>query len=400
MSSQSPWIYQTPSGTAAVIDIPASLSFKEGLRPVSCEPLKEPYRLPEPKNGVELRQTRDLEVVHEGLAPIIEMGMEELRGVVEEGKWCLERTVRDLNKEEDKGLVQWQDMMESMRGFGAYDDQTVVDLAEQAEDTLYDLSDIYGRVVTNTTPRMRLLRIREPSSEIHDYYIPQRSSFFSSLFETSIEYFSKTTATLAGYDLIIMDPPWPNRSVKRGTKNYAHIDIASLLDIPAGRWLRNEDSVVGIWVTNKAKYRTFVEEELFGRWGVRKVGEVVWVKVTEGGEPMFDMDSGMRKPYECLVLGRLKRGRTSRQKRIKRNPANEGSSRDDDDDAGGDIGIKVIAAVPDAHSRKPNVSAVLSQHLPITPTACELFARNLLPNCVSFANEPLKFMRTDEWGTS
>ncbi|ODQ56142.1 MT-A70-domain-containing protein [Saitoella complicata NRRL Y-17804] len=389
-------IYQTPSGAAVVIDIPATLSFEEGVRPVSCEPLREPYALPEPKNGAELRQTRELETVHERLAPFLKKGLEELRGVVGEGEWCLERTVRDLSKE-DKGLVQWQDMMESMRGFGAYDDQTLVDLTEQAEDTIYDLSDIYGRMVTNSSPHTRLLRIRQPSSEVHDYHMPRGCSFFISPFETSIEHFSNTTATLAGYDLIIMDPPWPNRSVKRGTKNYAQIDIASLLDIPAGRWLRDEDSVVGVWVTNKVKYRNFVEEELFDRWGMRKVGEVVWVKVTEGGEPMFDMDSRMRKPYECLILGRLERARTSRQKRMKMDRANEGSRRDDD--AGGAIGIKVIAAVPDAHSRKPNVSTVLSQHLPITPTACELFARNLLPNYVSFANEPLKFMRTDEWGT-
>ena len=63
------------------------------------------------------------------------------------------------------------------------------------------------------------------------------------------------------------------------------------------------NALVGIWITNKDTLRKHVLE-LFERWNVGLVEEWVWIKTTTQGEPMFDIDSVMRKPYEVLLLGR------------------------------------------------------------------------------------------------
>ena len=117
---------------------------------------------------------------------------------------------------------------------------------------------------------------------------------------------------------------------------------------------------MAIWITNKPKFRTFVLESLFPQWGVKPVGEWMWVKITSSGEPIFDMGSRMRRPYEVLMFGRaggsVGGGRVSRRAAKERRP-----ERGEADGYGGSVGDaiveafprKTILAVPDIHSRKP-----------------------------------------------
>jgi N6-adenosine-specific RNA methylase IME4 len=90
---------------------------------------------------------------------------------------------------------------------------------------------------------------------------------------------------------------------------------------------------------------------------------------------MFDMDTLMRKPYEILLLGRAAPNSWTTMTHaptIKR---------------------RVIAAVPDIHSRKPCVKELLEPYMPdpIDYSALEVFSRYLVSGWTSWGNEVLKY---------
>jgi hypothetical protein len=128
---------------------------------------------------------------------------------------------------------------------------------------------------------------------------------------------------------------------------------------------------VGIWITNNPRFRKFVLEQLFPRWGLEMAGEWVWLKVTSIGEPVFDIESQVRKPYEVLLFGRQQqRGKdVSPPSSKKRNTGEDKSgmshipvSRIEVKDGLSEHGTtglftKTILAVPDVHSRKPCVKS-------------------------------------------
>jgi len=89
-----------------------------------------------------------------------------------------------------------------------------------------------------------------------------------------------------------------------------------------------------------------------------------------------------RKPYEVLVIGKRRNG----------------FERGDWD---GEIVRRVIAAVPDVHSRKPNLREVLERVFfgDWGYEALEVFARNLTAGWWSVGNEVLKF-NDEKWWVS
>lgn len=108
----------------------------------------------------------------------------------------------------------------------------------------------------------------------------------------------------SGFDLIVADPPWDNKSVHR-SKVYPTMRHNRLLQLPVGTlfrlsgWLADfsdtignllnpREGVVAVWVTNDPKLRRFVETELFPSWGVRRCGIWFWLKLS----PDFDPVSG------------------------------------------------------------------------------------------------------------
>jgi N6-adenosine-specific RNA methylase IME4 len=120
--------------------------------------------------------------------------------------------------------------------------------------------------------------------------------------------------------------------------------------------------------------------EIFELW--------IWNKITENGELVSPLDGLWRKPYEILVLGRPKMNTEERKEPIKR----------------------IIAAVPDEHSRKPNLIELIEllffydeeQEAQDTATniksytALEVFARNLTAGWCACGNDVLKF-NADQW---
>jgi N6-adenosine-specific RNA methylase IME4 len=174
--------------------------------------------------------------------------------------------------------------------------------------------------------------------------------------------------------------------------------------------------LVGVWITNKKSFRELLlgedgERGLFAEWGVELVEEWVWLKITENGEPMSPVDGTWRKPYEILLVGRNISNVEIRTDSCEVAPQSEldeisGTGR------GKEVGIsedepmpvkrRVIIAVPDMHSRKPNLVAVFAPLLPrypAPPRCLEIFARNLTADSWAWGNEVLKFQRLEHWTT-
>lgn len=105
--------------------------------------------------------------------------------------------------------------------------------------------------------------------------------------------------TTGGYRLVVMDPPWENRSISR-SGNYgtlapdqiARLPVKSLLSpqgispllmprssSPSTFMLPDPGAYVVVWVTNNPAIHNFVKHNLFPRWRTQYVATHYWLKV-------------------------------------------------------------------------------------------------------------------------
>ncbi|KAL4874128.1 hypothetical protein BDV12DRAFT_159139 [Aspergillus spectabilis] len=198
------------------------------------------------------------------------------------------------------------------------------------------------------------------------------------------------------FNLILLDPPWSNRSVRRSryytTQSYSDNQllekkIQHILQVhscPVTN--QNSISIAAIWITNSAKARGTAYNSLT-RAGFSVIEEWIWIKTTVDGQPISPVGGLWRKPYEVLVIGRKQHASTLRE------AADTGGLR------------RVIAAVPDVHSRKPNLREMFEKVLfqkeqgsgGVQYSALEVFARNLTAGWWACGNEVLKFNSEDWW---
>lgn len=182
------------------------------------------------------------------------------------------------------------------------------------------------------------------------------------------------------FDLVVLDPPWPNRSVRRMKDKYATVSNLTemhnlLLQIPLPAHLA-PDGLVAVWITNKHSIHDFLTSHtgLLATWGLEFVTEWTWLKVAASGEPLYDIESTWRKPWEKLIIA----------KRI-------GSKKPEA------LKPKVVVAVPDVHSRKPNLRDLFQDVLGKECLGLEIFARNLTAGWWSWGNETLRFQQPEHW---
>ncbi|KAF4450903.1 mt-a70 family [Fusarium austroafricanum] len=182
------------------------------------------------------------------------------------------------------------------------------------------------------------------------------------------------------FDIVVLDPPWPNRSARRKTDKYStvsNLDEMSnlLLQIPLASHLA-PDGLVAVWITNKHSIHDFLTSPtgLFAAWGLEHVIEWTWLKVAASGEPLYDIESTWRKPWEKLIIAK----RIGRKKPDALKP-------------------KVIVAVPDVHSRKPNLRNLFQGVLGQECLGLEIFARNLTAGWWSWGDEVLRFQQPEHW---
>ncbi|XP_030636404.1 methyltransferase-like protein 4 [Chanos chanos] len=184
------------------------------------------------------------------------------------------------------------------------------------------------------------------------------------------------------FDLIVLDPPWENKSVKRSNR-YSFLPSSQLKLLPVPM-LSRPGCVVVTWVTNRLRHLRFVKEELYPHWGVKLLAEWLWVKVTKAGDFVFPLDSPHKKPYEVLLIGRYHGNEDINS------PAEESEIPDQ----------KLLISIPSIlHSHKPSLAAVMKPYVSHDAKCLEMFARSLQPRWTSWGNEVIKFQHVSYFST-
>lgn len=414
---------------------------------LSTHPQQRPYSTP-PEPKTEKARARVLgriplpeRVFHEDvIAPLVMGGLEVLRRECGREKWCLGRYVLggdgellgagagngpgtgfgyDYGDEYDRGDDDDDDDDE---------DKPPMILSSTSENVFGSMCEIRGVPVRNSSMESAMLVIREDKGSTAApgsgpgprprtrFIIPPLSTFLLSTLQmqtptpkpkpTPNREVIKGLPTTQKFNLVLLDPPWPNRSVRRSrhyhTQSYTDMDALTrtIRDILRGHLpvaLGPETSAPGedkcmaaIWVTNSYKARMAAYEAIQGA-GLVVVEEWAWVKTAVNGEAVLPVEGVWRKPYEVLVIGGVSVDGDSR--------AGDGDGDGVSVDRGrGNVVRRVIAAVPDVHSRKPNLKEVFEEVFfgASCYSALEVFARNLTAGWWGCGDEVLRF-NSEEW---
>ena len=437
-SPRTPILYQNPSKTLTLLDIPTSIAQAQGTidhpgndHIYASPPLQIPYPSTEPKsekakfNVLRMQQTSDADVGFPSAS--LQQGLRDVAEHWGSGRdWCLPRKIspfipkgqsKKRKADNDKVLspqsrdpihastallpslkVESKERLDRLsssaeRGFRLSESGTSV---QSIEEPLILSSNSKTKACTYSSMRTITNRlVHNPHftpfflqcSEVN-YKIPPNAKFLlSKVGESMAPAFSMAALTMypgssatAGpgqFDFVLLDPPWENRSVRRSAKYETVHDSDPMVILRAmlGQHLA-PSALVACWITNKASVRD-VALESFQAWNVRLVEEWAWLKTTVCGLPVNQIDGIWRKPYEVLLLGRK--------------DINEVESSHQE------VQRRVIAAVPDLHSRKPHLKTLIEPFLPGTYRALEIFARNLTAEWWSWGDEVLKYNWEGHW---
>lgn len=436
-------LFQNPHQDVTLVDIPASISTVQGRSAtlLSTTPLELPYQLHREQHNSQSTKNNPshLTLQHIEYRSVIHAALAEIRSHIA-GPWCLPRKLMnpaskpqgtdtdmqpdDPEREIESRLQEWSapkpteggnthfDLQKMMASLSSPPDPTANSHETVArrwsmsyESPPEDTSALSGEATSTWTPSFHNsadhplnLHIREdtaqhkPEALAYQFTIPPRASFFlmdsayPQDFRAAFRELTDQYRLPRHFDLVLLDPPWPNRSARRKGAyetmgGMPHMK-KMLLKMDIDNYLEH-NALVGVWITNKEALRTLVlgPGGLFEAWNVGLVEEWIWVKVTTKGEPMFDIDGLMRKPFEVLLLGRAAPNGWTKMEHT-RSPRK-----------------KVIAAVPDVHSRKPCLKELLEPYMPDVREygALEIFARNLVTGWTSWGNEVIKFNWERYW---
>ncbi|KFX98565.1 hypothetical protein V490_02242 [Pseudogymnoascus sp. VKM F-3557] len=430
-------LWQNEDHTVTLLDIPRSLELaqqfehKDERKLWSSPPLKQPYPSLEPKSRKAIAALKAPDIGDLILRRVLTLALEEAGAAIgKDGNgslaWCLSRSCYD------EELSSLQDAREVKRhhishGVGVASNDVSSPLLTPSA-TSHQYSKTQGED-SDSSPSSPLLFYKNTSGRTTTLplpggnspaIVPVNSALIQGEIVSTLPIFAQNAPQ---FPLILLDPPWPNRSARRAGSyqtSYGLSEISALLSsIPIKSKLQ-ENGLVGVWITNKESFRNLLlgkdgDMGLFAEWGIELVEEWVWLKITENGEPMSPVDGTWRKPYEILLVGRNISNVEIDTDSCEVAPQSEldeipGTGR------GKEVGIsddepfivpmpvkrRVIIAVPDMHSRKPNLMAIfapLLPHTPDPPRCLEIFARNLTADSWAWGNEVLKFQRLEHWTT-
>ena len=325
-------------------------------------------------------------------------GLSEIRGCYSQ-EWCIERVTVDAGRESRKRFCEDAHDDGHVYGYGHATDglQPPVILSSTCTNHFGSMAELSNTIVKNPSLQAASLVIPgESRGKAHTFTIPALSNFLlCTLSPSTAQSLIPGLPQSHRFNLILLDPPWPNRSVRRS----GHYNTLMYFDMNSlSRYIRDilqmhllspsylpkkrkqsKECIAAIWITNAEKPRKAAYDAIHEA-GLVVCEEWVWVKTTTSGEPIMPVEGLWRKPYEVLVIG-------------KRRDGPEGGDWD------GEIIRRVIAAVPDVHSRKPNLREVLERVLfgDLGYEALEVFARNLTAGWWGVGNEVLKYNGEEWW---
>ena len=359
-------LYQNSDSTVILIDIPCSIEVAQGAvsqRLLSSKPIEHPFPSVEPRSEKARANLGAVSIEELLLQKHIQLSLDHLRSEWR-GEWCLPRQIKSVEAENEE---TWR----KRKRTAAKDEDTstskptetpkAVEIEVQEECFFRNSTAVFTNISVGSDKYM----IRLPSN----------STALCGDINATIGIFQSHAPN---FDLIILDPPWPNRSARRKKSygiSYGNHEIKALLSLLPLIDHLTEDAFIGIWITNKLAFRDIVlgEGGLFEGWGIQLVEEWIWLKVTSAGEPISELGSMWRKPYEVLLVGR------------------RGAFPDSD------VKRRVLVGVPDLHSRKPNLKRIFEQLMKEKYEALEVFARNLTSGWWAWGNEVLKFQSDECW---
>jgi N6-adenosine-specific RNA methylase IME4 len=446
---QNPIFYQNTTQTITLIDIPTSIAYSQGTsnssnlsrKLLSTEPLKEPFASPEPKSekarlNLMGRNSAD-QAAEEKYLVSIEDAIREIRENWK-GEWCAGRRIvpaeqgRKRKRGDQKlGNGKPQDMIENSSTTYDYAVEKVIQgekflrgeerlsrimkaIEEKRLDGLRititsaypkdqnepdtDIKDLvsWDGIWYNEHPHPVLLSIIEElaRSEPICFHIPPLSTFLlsdcakSSDFRNTIRSLASAYSTPRSFNLILLDPPWPNTSAKRKSSYSTASQLRDLKRLLISMDLDTyiaSSGYVGIWITNAPAVRNLVlgTGGLLEAWNVSLVEEWIWVKTTVSGEPVTPVDGMWRKPFEIFLIGRAPGSRLEVAQNWEES----------------EVVKRIIFGVPDLHSRKPCLKEMVERlgFVKKDGRVLEGFARYCVAGWWSWGNEVLKFNWDGYW---
>ena len=442
ISTRTPILYQNPTKTLTLFDIPTSIAYAQGTSDHPCNdhiyassPLRTPYPSTEPKTEkakLNVLRTKPLSDADVGFPEILlQQGLGEVAENWDvEDDWCLPRKIppfiperRSKKRKADDDIdqvfsLQKRDSVhastaivpaskvETMEELGILSLRSEPDfkipeseisvrriqeplmLSSESTPKACACSSIHivtNRLVCNPYPIPLILQLSGANCKTP----PKTNFLLSCISEPTAPAFSMAAITMypdssstAGpgqFDFVLLDPPWVNRSVRRSAKYDTMHDSDPMTVLRAVLGQHiAPGALVACWITNKVSVRD-AALEAFQAWDVQLIEEWAWLKTTVGGLPITQIDGLWRKPYEILLLGR-KSGDKAQRSDV-------------------DIRRRVIVAVPDLHSRKPHLKTLIEPFLPGAYRALEVFARNLTAGWWSWGDEVLKHNWEGHWIT-
>ncbi|XP_027798758.2 N(6)-adenine-specific methyltransferase METTL4 [Marmota flaviventris] len=312
--------------------------------------------------------TKIRELILDGSLKLIQEGLKSgfLYPLFENQDKCNEPITLPLDTCNLSGLCEMAKHLPSMN------EMELQTLQLREDDMTVTEQDLFSRVVENNSSFTKMITLMGQK-----YLLPPKCSFLLS----DISCIQPLLNCRKTFDVIVIDPPWQNKSVKRSNR-YSYLSPLQIKQIPIPK-LAAPNCLVVTWVTNRQKHLRFIKEELYPSWSVEIIAEWHWVKITSSGEFVFPLDSPHKKPYEGLILGRIgeQTALPLRNTDTKVLPIPD---------------HKLIVSVPCIlHSHKPPLAEVLKDYIKPDGKCLEMFARNLQPGWTSWGNEVLKFQHVD-----
>jgi len=430
-------LYYNATHMITLLDLPRSLREACGLELIAAVAPTDPYPVAEPKGAKRFKLLQsippDEKKYHERVRQLLEDALKEARRYLGDRPWCYDRHVTcddetgQVPQGQKKG-ERYPDVTCQPRAYpsssnrealvktdqvGAEDCATkdlreiFIDLTASSATTAGDLtmppvilSPLANHVCFNSN--LHNACIHNPNTDavrLHVegriYHIPACSTFILSTVVSGMRAFNSALRTLPRnisngpgkfkFDLILLDPPWPNRSVRHSLQ-YNTIKNPLLQTIPIISSTLSCAGHVAIWITNKRSVRLLALQALF-RIGLTLIAEIIWLKITTRGEPVTPLDGLWRKPWEvCLLL--------HRHEVTMRSESFFGDV--EEQELYPPVPQHIVLSVPTTHSQKPHLSPLLTPFLQPPYTALELFARNLTSGWWSWGDQVLQFMEQQQ----